>query len=174
MKFSLCARQPSVIIIPTDVDLVGHDLSPSEILHDTELKKQLCRRDGSNTGRQSIGYSHWRYWTVIAGTHNSRLYRTVRGRNRLKRGHFIRPPNSQEISNRNQTACQRQQYIANWNGHYDSSYTKKFNQTRYHPGGDETICPPPCRWQFDSKIAADLRPSADWSAVRASLVAGGG
>ena len=33
----------------------------------------------------------------------------------------------------------------------------------------------PRRWQFDPKIAADLRPSADgWSAVRTSLVAGGG
>jgi len=42
MKFSLCARQPSVIIIPTDVDLVGHDLSPSEILHDTELKNNFA------------------------------------------------------------------------------------------------------------------------------------
>jgi len=32
----------------------------------------------------------------------------------------------------------------------------------------------PSRWQFDPKIAADLRPSADASAVRTSLVAGGG
>jgi len=32
----------------------------------------------------------------------------------------------------------------------------------------------PCRWQFDPKIAADLRPSADRSAVPTSLVAGGG
>jgi len=32
----------------------------------------------------------------------------------------------------------------------------------------------PRRWQFDAKIVADLRPSADKSAVRASLVAGGG
>jgi len=30
------------------------------------------------------------------------------------------------------------------------------------------------RWQFDPKIAADLRPSAYRSAVRTSLVAGGG
>ena len=32
----------------------------------------------------------------------------------------------------------------------------------------------PRRWQFDPKIAADLRPSAYKSAVRTSLVAGGG
>jgi len=30
------------------------------------------------------------------------------------------------------------------------------------------------RRQFDPEIAADLRPSADWSAVRKSMVAGGG
>jgi len=34
------------------------------------------------------------------------------------------------------------------------------NATTYRPGGGETICPPR-RWQFDPKIAADLRPSAD-------------
>ena len=34
--------------------------------------------------------------------------------------------------------------------------------------------PTPRRRQFDPKIAADLRPSADGSAVRTSLVAGGG
>ena len=39
--------------------------------------------------------------------------------------------------------------------------------TSFRPGG-ETISPR--RWQFDSKIAADLRPSADGSAVRTSLV----
>ena len=52
--------------------------------------------------------------------------------------------------------------------------------TRYRPGGGETICPR--RWLFDggisfrrqsghrgSKIAPDLRPSADGSAVRTSL-----
>jgi len=33
---------------------------------------------------------------------------------------------------------------------------------------------PPRRWQFDPKIAADLRPSADESAVGTPLVAGGG
>ena len=44
--------------------------------------------------------------------------------------------------------------------------------TRYRAGGGETICPR--RWQFDPKIAADLRPSADGSAVRTPLVAGGG
>ena len=32
----------------------------------------------------------------------------------------------------------------------------------------------PRGWQFDPKTAADLRPSADGSAVRTSLVAGGG
>jgi len=50
--------------------------------------------------------------------------------------------------------------------------------TRYHPGGGETICPR--RWQFDggisfrrqSKIAVDLRPSADGSAV-SPLISGG-
>jgi len=46
------------------------------------------------------------------------------------------------------------------------------NQTKYRPGGGETICPR--RWQLDPKIAADLRPSANWSAVNTSLVAGGG
>ena len=61
--------------------------------------------------------------------------------------------------------------------------------TRYWPGGGETICPR--RWQFDGgisfrrqsdhlrqsmdpKIAADPLPSADGSAVRIYLVAGGG
>jgi len=55
----------------------------------------------------------------------------------------------------------------------------EIRKTSYRPGGGETICPP-SRWQFDgdisfrhqSKIAADLRPSADGSAVRTSLVAG--
>ena len=41
----------------------------------------------------------------------------------------------------------------------------------YHSGGGGTICNPP--WQFGPKIAADLRPSVDGSAVRTSLVAGG-
>ena len=45
-------------------------------------------------------------------------------------------------------------------------------RTRYRPGRGETICPR--QWQFDPKIAANLRPSADGSAVRTSLVAGGG
>jgi len=35
--------------------------------------------------------------------------------------------------------------------------------TRNRPGGGGMICP--CRWQFDPKTAADLRPSADGSAV---------
>jgi len=47
-----------------------------------------------------------------------------------------------------------------------------FILTRYRPGGGKTIGPR--RWQFDPKIAADLRPSADGSAVRTSLVAGVG
>jgi len=37
--------------------------------------------------------------------------------------------------------------------------------TKYRPGCGQTICPAR-RWQFDTKIAADLRPSADGSAVR--------
>jgi len=58
--------------------------------------------------------------------------------------------------------------------------------TMYRPGGGETICPPG-RWQFDGrisfrrqsghlsqstdpKIALDLRPSSDESAVRTSLL----
>jgi len=36
------------------------------------------------------------------------------------------------------------------------------NQTRYRPGGGETICPR--RRQLDQKIAADLRPSANGAA----------
>jgi len=40
--------------------------------------------------------------------------------------------------------------------------------TSYRPGGGETICPP----QMAVRLAADLRPSADGSAVRISLVAG--
>jgi len=47
-----------------------------------------------------------------------------------------------------------------------------FILTRYRTGGGKTIGPR--RWQFDPKIAADLRPSADGSAVRTSLVAGVG
>jgi len=41
------------------------------------------------------------------------------------------------------------------------------------PGRRDDV--PPRRWHFDGiRIAADLRPSADESAVRISLVAGGG
>jgi len=47
-------------------------------------------------------------------------------------------------------------------------------QTRYRPGGGETISPPADGNSTVAKIAADLRPSADGSAVRTSLVAGGG
>ena len=47
--------------------------------------------------------------------------------------------------------------------------------TRYCRGGGETICPPPADGSSTvAKIAADLRLSADRSAVRTSLVAGGG
>jgi len=48
--------------------------------------------------------------------------------------------------------------------------------TRYRPGSGETIrlSAEWRRWQLDPKIAADLRPSADASAVRASPLAGGG
>ena len=42
--------------------------------------------------------------------------------------------------------------------------------TRYRPRGGETICPPP----MAVRLAADRRPSANGSAVRTSLVAGGG
>ena len=48
----------------------------------------------------------------------------------------------------------------------------KTYKTRYRPGGGETIRPR--RWRYDPKIAADVRPSADGSAFRTSLVAGGG
>ena len=37
----------------------------------------------------------------------------------------------------------------------------------YRPGGGETICPPP----MAPRLAADLRPSADGSAVRTCLMA---
>ena len=43
----------------------------------------------------------------------------------------------------------------------------KSSATSYRPGGGETICPPP----MAVRLAADLRPSADGSAVRTSLVA---
>jgi len=46
--------------------------------------------------------------------------------------------------------------------------------TRYGPGGGETIAPPADGSSTVAKIAADLRPSADGSAVRTSLVAGCG
>ena len=42
------------------------------------------------------------------------------------------------------------------------------------PGGRETICPLADSSSTVAKFAADLRTSADWSAVRTSLVAGGG
>jgi len=56
--------------------------------------------------------------------------------------------------------------------HVDKVIPDKHKQTKYRPGGSETICPR--RWQFNPKIAADLRLSADGSAVRISLVVGGG
>ena len=43
-------------------------------------------------------------------------------------------------------------------------------QTSHRPGGSETICPPPRPMAV--RLAVDLRPSADGSAVRTSLVAG--
>jgi len=46
--------------------------------------------------------------------------------------------------------------------------------TRYRPGGGETICPPADGSSMVSKIAADLRPSADGSEVGTFLVASGG
>jgi len=49
--------------------------------------------------------------------------------------------------------------------------TKK---TRYRPGNGETICLPAVSSSTVAKIAADLRPSTDGSAVRTSMVAGGG
>ena len=53
--------------------------------------------------------------------------------------------------------------------------------TCYRPAGGQTICPAAggfsrngdLRQSVNPKIAADLRPSADGSAVRTSLVAGG-
>jgi len=51
----------------------------------------------------------------------------------------------------------------------------RFNKTTYRPGGGETICPPPADGSSTvAKIAADLRPSADGSAVHTSLEAGSG
>ena len=41
--------------------------------------------------------------------------------------------------------------------------------TRYRPGGGETISPPADGSSTVAKISADLRPSADGSAVRAHL-----
>jgi len=46
------------------------------------------------------------------------------------------------------------------------------SETSHRPGGAETICPPPPPMAV--RLAADLRPSADGSPVRTSLVAGGG
>jgi len=52
--------------------------------------------------------------------------------------------------------------------------------TQQHTHFQQVIAPgaarryAPRRWQFDPKIAADLLPSADGSAVRTPLVAGGG
>ena len=48
------------------------------------------------------------------------------------------------------------------------------NVTRYRPAGAARRYAPPDGMQFDPKIAADLCPSADGSAVHTSLVAGGG
>jgi len=62
---------------------------------------------------------------------------------------------------------------------------KAFLTSPYRPGGGETICPADgsstVAYRFaanqaimDPKISADLRPSADGSAVHTSLVAGSG
>jgi len=53
-------------------------------------------------------------------------------------------------------------------------YSVVTDLTSYRPGGGETICPAADGGSTAAKIAADLRPSADGSAVRTSLVAGGG
>jgi len=51
----------------------------------------------------------------------------------------------------------------------------EWRTNKVSPRGRRDDMPPsPRRWQFDPKIAADLRPSADGSAVCTSLVAGGG
>jgi len=47
---------------------------------------------------------------------------------------------------------------------------RTLSETNYRPGGCKTICPPP---PMAVRLTADLRPSADRSAVRTSLVAGG-
>jgi len=81
-------------------------------------------------------------------------------------------------------------YTCNNKPHYRVTRATQPNYNKVSPRGrlDDM---PRCRWQFDGgipfrrqsgrlrqfmdpKIAADLRPSADRSAVRASLVAGGG
>ena len=59
------------------------------------------------------------------------------------------------------TQCKKEENIQK----YAMSY-----ETSYRPGGGETICPPP----MAARLASDLRPSADGSAVRKSLVSGGG
>jgi len=48
------------------------------------------------------------------------------------------------------------------------------NVNKVSPRGAARRYAHPRRWQFDPKIAANRRPSADGSAVRTSLVAGGG
>ena len=45
------------------------------------------------------------------------------------------------------------------------------NTANYRPGGGETICSHP---PMAVRLTADVRPSADGSAFRTSLVAGGG
>jgi len=67
--------------------------------------------------------------------------------------------------------------------HHDSTSTREYRREsgqplvvkqRIAPGRRNDMPPPPNRRRFDPKVAADLRPSADGSAVRTSLVAGGG
>ena len=58
---------------------------------------------------------------------------------------------------------------------YGANKAQNNIKTRKHPGGGETIIMPPTDGSSTvAKIEADLRPSADGSAVRTSLVAGGG
>ena len=71
-----------------------------------------------------------------------------------------------------------------WIGSHKMDPWTTLVQRQGRPGAGETICSR--RWQFaanqttcvspcmDPKIAANLRPSADGSAVRTCLVAGGG
>jgi len=56
----------------------------------------------------------------------------------------------------------------------EESTVGRTSETRYRPGGRRDDMPPADGSSTVAKIAADLRPSADGSAVRTSLAAGGG